>query len=406
MKKNLRFMFTALLMMFGMTAMAQEVTLDFTTNEEWGLPTEYVTEAASYTNANKYTITINASNGHKFNEKDQYLIWGKQGATFTFSAFDFPVERIDVTGREGASGNTLQNIYVGEEAVSTETKGATGKNSYVIADAYQAAGNIYVLKINSNHNSQITKIEIFKKGEAGVIAPTFTPNGGDFEEKVDVTISAGEGATIFYALGEADFKAYTAPFTLTETTTVKAYAEKNGMQSETVTATFTKKEAQQIQKITVAKALEIIAGLEDGAKTTEEYDVEGYVVAVDEWSPKPDGYGNATFDISDEAGNTTSVLKVFRAKNAEGQNFTTDDTPLAVGEKVTVRGQLQKYVKNGVTTPEVATNGKVIARSTLTAINTVKATYEQGVVYNLQGQQVMQPTKGLYIINGKKILLK
>ena len=80
-------MFTALLMMFGMTAMAQEVTLDFTTNEDWGLPTEYVTDAASYTNANKYTITINASNGHNFNEKDQYLIWGKQGATFTFSAF-------------------------------------------------------------------------------------------------------------------------------------------------------------------------------------------------------------------------------------------------------------------------------------------------------------------------------
>ena len=158
--------------------------------------------------------------------------------------------------------------------------------------------------------------------------------------------------------------------------------------------------------INVAKALEIIAGLDDNGKTTEEYDVEGFVVAVDEWSPKPDGYGNATFDISDEAGNTTSVLKVFRAKNAEGQNFTTDDTPLAVGEKVTVRGQLQKYVKNGVTTPEVATNGKVIARSTLTAINTVKAANEQGVVYNLQGQQVMQPTKGLYIINGKKVVIK
>ena len=62
--------------------------------------------------------------------------------------------------------------------------------------------------------------------------------------------------------------------------------------------------------------------------------------------------------------------------------------------------------KNGVTTPEVATNGKVIARSTLTAINTVKAANEQGVVYNLQGQQVMQPTKGLYIINGKKVVIK
>jgi hypothetical protein len=44
--------------------------------------------------------------------------------------------------------------------------------------------------------------------------------------------------------------------------------------------------------------------------------------------------------------------------------------------------------------------------SNATAINTVKTTSEQGVVYNLQGQQVMQPTKGLYIINGKKVVIK
>ena len=36
----------------------------------------------------------------------------------------------------------------------------------------------------------------------------------------------------------------------------------------------------------------------------------------------------------------------------------------------------------------------------------LKAASEQGVIYNLQGQQVMQPTKGLYIINGKKVILK
>ena len=42
-----------------------------------------------------------------------------------------------------------------------------------------------------------------------------------------------------------------------------------------------------------------------------------------------------------------------------------------------------------------------------TAINKVEAKkVENGVYYNLAGQQVAQPTKGLYIVNGKKVVLK
>ena len=207
-------------------------------------------------------------------------------------------------------------------------------------------------------------------------------------EGVITLVAAGTTIITAESAETAEFEAGHAQYTLT----VK---EKQGDDPQPETT------------ITVAKALEIIAGLEDGAKTKEEYEVEGYVVNVIEWSPKPDGYGNATFDISDEAGNTTNVLQIFRAKNAEGKEFTTDDTPISVGEKVTVRGLLQKYIdKNNVTIPEMAQNGKVISRSTPTAISSVKAASEQGVIYNLQGQQVMQPTKGLYIINGKKVILK
>lgn len=42
----------------------------------------------------------------------------------------------------------------------------------------------------------------------------------------------------------------------------------------------------------------------------------------------------------------------------------------------------------------------------VTAINKVEAKkVENGVYYNLAGQQVAQPTKGLYIVNGKKVLV-
>ena len=43
----------------------------------------------------------------------------------------------------------------------------------------------------------------------------------------------------------------------------------------------------------------------------------------------------------------------------------------------------------------------------LTGISTVKATVAEGSeIYNLQGQRVAQPTKGLYIVNGKKVIIK
>ena len=44
--------------------------------------------------------------------------------------------------------------------------------------------------------------------------------------------------------------------------------------------------------------------------------------------------------------------------------------------------------------------------STTTAIEGVAAAQESVVVYNLKGQRVAQPTKGLYIVNGKKVVLK
>jgi hypothetical protein len=44
---------------------------------------------------------------------------------------------------------------------------------------------------------------------------------------------------------------------------------------------------------------------------------------------------------------------------------------------------------------------------TTTAIDRIAAEkMVNGEVYNLQGQRVAQPTKGLYIVNGKKVVMK
>jgi len=168
MNKLLRYSFVALLAIIGMNVSAQEVTLDFTSADNpWNLPTDYDKTEKSYMNGN-VVITFNASTtGHKINTKDGYLIFGKEGATLTMTGFRFDVERIDIIGRSGASGSVKQNIFVGEEAVSTETTGATGTNIYKIAESHQGAGNVYTLKVLSAHNTQITKILIWKKGTSG-----------------------------------------------------------------------------------------------------------------------------------------------------------------------------------------------------------------------------------------------
>ncbi len=41
-----------------------------------------------------------------------------------------------------------------------------------------------------------------------------------------------------------------------------------------------------------------------------------------------------------------------------------------------------------------------------TGINAVESAKENGAVYNLAGQRVAQPTRGLYIVNGKKVIVK
>ena len=80
-----------------------------------------------------------------------------------------------------------------------------------------------------------------------VQTPVISPNGGTFSGSQQVTITcATQGAQIYYTTDGAEPTAaaalYTAPFTITSTTTVKAIALKDGMNDSAVAqAKFTKK---------------------------------------------------------------------------------------------------------------------------------------------------------------------
>lgn len=205
---------------------AQEVTLDFTSNT-WGLPTSYFKEAATYTDGT-YSVSFgNSNSGHKFSTN--YLIFGKKGATLSLPAFDFDVEKIVVVGKSGASQSVKQNIYVGNTPVSTETKGAQDANIYKIADAYQAAGTIYTLKVTSAANTQVTKIEIYKTNTKNVTNitfgedndnRTFSVNVGDAFTAPTATLTPAEAGTLTYSSSNTDVAtvdATTGAVTLGET---------------------------------------------------------------------------------------------------------------------------------------------------------------------------------------------
>ncbi len=169
-----------------MAAEELKATLDFSSNEAWKFPADAKAIAAASFSDGTYTITLEGTsgNGYRWYSNGSYLLLGKQGATMTLPAFEWKTTKILVYGTSGASESVKQNIFVGENAVSTETAGAKNvTNEYVIDEAYQEAGNVYVIKVTSSHNTQFSKIEIYGEGEGG----GESGEGIEYDEDADLT---------------------------------------------------------------------------------------------------------------------------------------------------------------------------------------------------------------------------
>jgi hypothetical protein len=155
-----------------------------------------------------------------------------------------------------APTSTLTGEFVAEDAVTFERPvGADWSNQY-----FKIVYNVTVSG-NSNRFVQFIGADFYKNdsGLPTVATPTFSPAGGVYNEAQNVAISCTTaGATIHYTLDgtnpNTSSAVYSSPIAISETTTVKAMAEKAGMENSSIAAaTYTIEQSGQTP-ITIAEA--------------------------------------------------------------------------------------------------------------------------------------------------------
>ncbi len=392
MNRFLRFSVVAFLAMMGYGQVAaQEVTIDFSGDtDNWGIGTDKTEEAKEFT-YNGYTIKLAASSGAYYRWYDTgNILLGKKGATLTLPAFSFDVERIDVVGTSSASASVKQNFYVGDAAVSTETTGAKDvTNQYEIAAAYQAAGNVYTLQVTSAHNTQITKILIWKKGTAkeddvptvdNIAAFTALGNGKEAVLKLD-------GAKVTYANGKYVYVCDATGGMCFYNQTAFAEATNKWQLGGTVTGKVSIYNGLTQMNVTDAAAMTHT----DGA----------------EYQPVEIAIADAKNHIADLVKIKDKITVV-----ADGSKFYTDaDKSLQIYDNFKIKYTIAEGdVLEGLTGVVIPYNSQIeIAPiSDITAsVTAIKADQDKNSPsYKLNGQQVSNDYRGLIVKNGKKLINK
>lgn len=264
-------------------------------------------------------------------------------------------------------------------------------------------------------------------GETTKVAmPTFSPDAGTYYNSVTVSINcATEGATIYYTTNGADASeqslVYTGSIEIAETSTIKAIAIKDGQHSAQAEATYTITDEPVIPgggtpvdcDVVINNALfgssanGTIAKSDDADLTGSQNGIT-FVYALGTGAQR---YANAT-EIRLYNGNTLTISV------AEGKLKALDFT---IGSKTSPlsadTGSFSEFKWTGNASQVVITSSSntalrnvkvsVSVPSEPSAIETVQTNPLSGrrVIYNLSGQRVANPTHGIYIVDGKKVLI-
>lgn len=329
---------TLFVLAFGLTASAQTVTFDFEANT-WNLPlgsgsgatadagniTEPIVEDGVTIDFQKGTSNTNP----RMWTGPQARIYNGNTVTITPSDENKAVKSITFTT---ASTNT--NPYFGLTTTVGELKEfvwSGNATSVTFTATTQNRFKQIVVELGDKDNATVTP-------GVNVPAPTISPfNTTTFNDSVKVTITAAEGTTAYYTIDGTDptnaSTAYTEPFKLTESATVKAIAydadnnasaiksvtytiEKSSTDPEEGTETVTKYLFQKATAVESGKKYLLVAATAKKAATaisgSKNY---GYLPTID---VETDGDKISTTD-STAAFTFTAVNNGFTIQQADGK---------------------------------------------------------------------------------------
>ena len=203
------------------------LTLALLTMSAWAQTTvtfDYNEDTGDWTAAGEFTVT-------------------KDGVTLSFSNGTINAAYRVYAGSTLTISSTVGNIT---EIAFTCTSGNPASNFYAL-DGFNTStgvwnGNAESVTFTANKQVRATQIDVTIGGEVveTVAAPTL-PAAQNFDDSFVVEITdIAEGATAMYSTDGLAWQTYTAPFTITETTTVYAKAVKGEIESEVVSAKYTK----------------------------------------------------------------------------------------------------------------------------------------------------------------------
>jgi hypothetical protein len=219
---------------------------------------------------------------------------------------------------------TVTNIPEGDKGISTSYNNA----SFYISDDTDGSNSFYIYRCLGLGGGDITDANFIKIGDEVVIHGTSWVNyQGNTPETTQKT------AYVYSINGKTEGG--------------------GGGDTPTPTGDYGTKEAP----LTVAKALEIINGLEDNGTVSPAF-VKGKISKIQSFNDK---YKSITYYISDD-GTDNNSLQVYSGKGLDGTDFAAQ-TDLETGWTVVVTGELKKYVNanTGAVTLEINQSSQIVS---------------------------------------------
>ena len=229
------------------------------------------------------------------------------------------------------------DAFTGSETSTSATKIGTITFTTGATEAYvDLTGDYKYILMTGSGAIYMDEIHVTWVSAAGTVVTPTIHGDAEFVESTEVSITAEDGYKVYYTTDGTEptdaSTEYTAPFSVTATTTVKAVAYDGAAKSEVVSKTL-----KALEILTCEAAAEKCAATE----STDKYVVRGYVTSI----PYPYSATNTTptFWMADtkDGGNVMQAYKVTPLEEA--------DKAVIVGDQVQVIGKIKLYNE----TPEV-----------------------------------------------------